>query len=96
VINWYGDLLRFQAELVRDYLHGVDRGTVETGLAGLAKSSVVNRNTEAVEQAFQGGGAAIECRGLDHLGGKESASGHEVTGRRRGPRQSEITARRER
>jgi hypothetical protein len=66
-------LLRVDTELIGDSLDGVDRRTIDIGLAGFAQPSITDWNAETFQQAFQRCGSAVHRRDLDDLGHKEFA-----------------------
>src|SRR6266545_1030199 len=56
MVERHQDLLGFQPEPVGGLFHGVDRGAVEIGLAGLAQAAVADRDAEPFEQRLERGG----------------------------------------
>src|SRR5277367_2322423 len=71
VVHGEHDLFRFHAEFVGDNFQSVNGSAIDIGLAGFAEASVVDVDTEAFEEAFEGGGSAIHVGGLDHFGDEE-------------------------
>lgn len=71
VVGRQHDPLGLEAVPDSHLLDGVDRGAVDVGLALVAQLPIAGRDAETGEQAGQRRRAAVERRGLHHLGRQE-------------------------
>jgi hypothetical protein len=84
VIGGHQDLLRIEAELLRDLLERIEGCAVERGATRVAQPGVVDAHAVTLEHGRERRHRAVHRRGLDDLGDQPASLGRGIRHRARG------------